>query len=92
MKNRKFNFKSKSPTPPAISGEDAIFLDLCHLNLIDAAKFAVSYSTHILLKNPHKKLYLTIKDEQTKKLIEPLKLKNTVLSIKKEELRYGKYN
>ncbi len=92
MRNKKINFKSINFANPAKRREDAICLDLCHLNLIDAAKFAVSYSTHILLKSPGKKIYLTIKDEQTKKLIEPLKLKNTALIVKKEVVEYGKCN
>lgn len=92
MRNKKISFKSTNFASPRTGGEDTICLDLCHLNLIDAAKFAISYSTHIFLKDKDKKIYLTLKDEQTKKLIEPLKLRNTVLAVKKEALEYGKYN
>ncbi len=66
------------------SQEQKTIIDISNLNLIDATKTAIICSTHLFTKYPDKKICWSVKDEETKKTISNLMLKNMELEIKKD--------
>ena len=64
------------------TNEQKAVIDISNLNLIDALKTAISFSTKSFVKFPEKKICWSVKDEETKKAISRLMLKNMELKIK----------
>lgn len=62
-------------------------IDLSKYNIIDALKKVSEYSLSNFLEYDNKVIRIELKDEETKKLVSNLKLKNTILSVKHRELR-----
>ncbi len=65
--------------------EEKTFIDISDMNLFEAAKTAVLYSTKLFIKYPDKKICWSVKDEETKKLISSLMLKNMEFEIKEKQ-------
>lgn len=63
------------------------FIDLSPYNIIDAIKKAAEFSTTNFLEYDDRVIEIHLKDEETKKIISNLKLKNTILKVKRKELR-----
>lgn len=57
-------------------------IDISMMNLIDAMRTAVLWSVNLFTKYPDKKICWAVKDEETKKAISRLMLKNMELKIK----------
>lgn len=64
--------------------EDKYIIDISHMNLINATKTAIFCSTYCFIKNFKKKLCWVVGDEEIKKAISILRLKNVEQQIKKE--------
>ncbi len=62
--------------------EQKAVVDISNLNLLDAARTAILCSTKFFSKYPERKICWSVKDEETKKLISALMLKNMELEIK----------
>ncbi len=56
--------------------------DISLLNLIDASRTSILCSTHHFAKYPEGRIYWILKDEQTRSLIMPMRLKNMELRVK----------
>ncbi len=56
--------------------------DISRLNLLDAARTAVKYSTELYIKHPEKKINWLVKDAETKKMILNLALHNMNVKVK----------
>lgn len=63
------------------------FIDLSGYNLIEGMKKAIYYSTYNFLEYDNRIIRIKLKDEETRKIVSNLKLKNTILEIKQKELR-----
>ncbi|MBE7705848.1 MAG: hypothetical protein E7Z91_01195 [Cyanobacteria bacterium SIG30] len=59
-----------------------VCLDLSTLNFVEAIKIAVDVSTNCFLKNDNSKIFIQLKDDTTRTMLLPFKLKNTILEIK----------
>ena len=57
-------------------------VDISHMNLFEATKIAIMCSTYCFLNNFEKKICWLVKDEQTKKAISVLRLRNMEQEIK----------
>lgn len=66
-------------------------IDISNLNLINASRIALLSSVNIFTKYPNKKICWIIKDEETKKNISILKLKNMQLKVKEQILENKVY-
>ena len=75
------NFKRKEK--PVLKEE---IIDLTRYNIIDGIKKAIFYSTSNFLDYDNRVIRIVLKDEETKKIISKLKLKNTILDVKRKEL------
>ena len=64
------------------TNEQKAVIDISNLNLIDALKTAILFSTKSFIKYPEKKICWSVKDEETKKIISNLMLKNMELEVK----------
>ncbi len=62
-------------------------VDISDLNLIDASRCAILCSTKLFAQYPNKKIFWSIRDEQTKKMISNLRLQNMELEIKENTLK-----
>lgn len=62
--------------------------DISLLNLIDASKTALLCSTYHFSKFPEGRIYWDLRDEQTVKLIAPMKLKNMELRVKEKPSKF----
>ena len=58
------------------------FVDISHLNLINAVKIAILCSTYCFIKNFKKKICWIVKDEETLRAISILRLRNIEQIIK----------
>ena len=56
--------------------------DISLLNLIDASRTSILCSTHHFAKYPEGRIHWILKDEQTRKLIMPMRLKNMEWRVK----------
>lgn len=63
---------------------EKVDIDISNLNLIEASHVAVLCSVNIFTKYPNKKICWIIKDEETKKNISSLKLRNMLLKVKEQ--------
>lgn len=85
--NLDFNFKSSEDIENKIgkfictNDCEQMYIDLSTYNLFDAIKIATICSTKHFLKYRKGKIFLNLKDETTKNIISPLKLRNMVLKI-----------
>lgn len=71
---------------PYIILEDKYLIDISAFNLINATKYAILCSTYCFINNFKKTLCWIVADEETKRAISILRLKNTEQAvIKKEE-------
>ena len=61
---------------------DKYVIDISNMNIINATKTAVFCSTYCFIKNFKKKLCWLVKDEETKRAISILRLKNVEQQIK----------
>jgi len=61
---------------------DRYIIDISNMNLINATKTAIFASTFCFLKNFKKKLCWLVKDEETKRAISILRLRNVEQQIK----------
>ncbi|MBR3605427.1 MAG: hypothetical protein IKL52_05320 [Candidatus Gastranaerophilales bacterium] len=61
---------------------DKYIIDISSMNLINATKTAIFASTFCFIKNFKKKLCWLVKDEETKRAISVLRLKNVEQQIK----------
>lgn len=61
---------------------DKCVIDISDMNLISATKTAIFCSTYCFIKNFKKKLCWLVKDEETKRAISILRLKNVEQKIK----------
>ena len=61
---------------------DRYIVDISNMNLITATKTAIFASTFCFIKNFKKKLCWLVKDEETKRAISVLRLKNVEQQIK----------
>lgn len=68
------NFLKKTP-------REVAQVDISDLNLIDASKTALLCSVRFFAKYPDKKIRWSVKDEETRKTISNLKLRNMELEI-----------
>jgi hypothetical protein len=59
--------------------------DISPLNLVDAAKTALTCSTLHFAKYPRGKIFWEVADEQTKQTISAMQLKNMQLTVKRED-------
>ena len=75
------NFKRKE----SLTSEEII--DLSRYNIIDGIKKAIFYSTSNFLDYDNRVIRIILKDEEAKKIVSKLKLKNTILDVKHKELR-----
>lgn len=68
--------------------------DLTKLNLIDASKITLLFSSELMHKNTKSRLSCLLKDKETLNIIKPRKLKNTFLSVTLNEnkVRDFEYN
>ena len=57
-------------------------VDISTMNLIDATRIAILCSVNFFTKYPERKICWAVKDEETKKAISRLMLKNMELEIK----------
>ncbi len=57
-------------------------IDISNMNIFDALRTAITYSTKLFNRNPEQKICWSVKDEETKKMISSLKLRNMELKIK----------
>ena len=64
--------------------KDKYIIDISAMNLISATKTAIFCSTFYFIKNFQKKLCWLVKDEETKRAISILRLKNVEQIVKKE--------
>ena len=64
------------------SSKEKINVDISNLNLIDASRMALLSSARFFAKYPDKKICWSVKDEETKRTISNLMLKNMELEIK----------
>ena len=64
--------------------EDKYVVDISAMNLISATKTAIFCSTFCFIKNFQKKLCWLVKDEETKRAISILRLKNVEQLVKEE--------
>lgn len=64
--------------------QDRYLIDISDMNLISATKTAIFCSTFCFLKNFKKKLCWLVKDEETKRAISVLRLKNVEEQIKEQ--------
>lgn len=62
--------------------DDKYLIDISSMNLINATKTAIFCSTFCFIKNFSKKLCWLVKDEETKRAISILRLKNVEQQIK----------
>ncbi len=63
-----------------------VSIDISNLNLIDACKVALICSTKFFTKYPNKKISWSVKDEETKRNISNLMLRNMELKIKGQKM------
>lgn len=63
---------------------DKYIIDISNMNLINATKTAIFASTFCFIKNFKKKLCWLVKDEETKRAISILRLKNVEQEIKEK--------
>ena len=61
---------------------DKYIIDISDMNIISATKTAIFCSTYCFIKNFKKKLCWLVKDEETKRAISILRLKNVEQQIK----------
>lgn len=61
--------------------QEKIEIDISNLNLIDASRIAVSYSTDIFIKYPQARIKWVVKDVETKRNILPMMLLNSEVGI-----------
>ncbi len=61
---------------------DKYVIDISNMNIINATKTAIFCSTYCFIKNFKKKLCWLVKDEETKRAISILRLKNVEQQIK----------
>ncbi|MBQ4647318.1 MAG: hypothetical protein IJB79_08215 [Candidatus Gastranaerophilales bacterium] len=64
--------------------EDKYIIDISSMNLINATKTAIFCSTFCFIKNFKKRLCWLVKDEETKRAISILRLKNVEQQIKEQ--------
>ena len=64
--------------------EDKYLIDISDMNLISATKTAIFCSTFCFIKNFKKRLCWLVKDEETKRAISILRLKNVEQQIKEQ--------
>ena len=64
--------------------EDKYIIDISDMNLISATKTAIFCSTFCFIKNFKKRLCWLVKDEETKRAISILRLKNVEQQIKEQ--------
>ena len=63
---------------------DKYVIDISNMNIINATKTAIFCSTYCFIKNFKKKLCWLVKDEETKRAISILRLKNVEQQIKNQ--------
>lgn len=64
---------------------DKYVIDISSMNLINATKIAILASTYCFLNNFAKKLCWLVQDEEIKRAISILRLKNTLAQVEKQE-------
>ena len=64
--------------------EDRYLIDISDMNLISATKTAIFCSTFCFIKNFKKRLCWLVKDEETKRAISILRLRNVEQQIKEQ--------
>lgn len=64
--------------------EDRYIIDISDMNLINATKTAIFCSTFCFIKNFKKRLCWLVKDEETKRAISILRLRNVEQQIKEQ--------
>ena len=69
--------ESASLKLPYKTMQDKYVIDISSLNLIDATKYAILCSTYCFIKNFKKKICWLVADEEIKRAISILRLKNT---------------
>ena len=67
-------------------------VDISDLNLIDPSRTALLWSVRFFAKYPDKKIRWSVKDEETKKTISNLMLKNMELEIKEHAAQNKVYS
>lgn len=67
-----------------IEKQDKCLIDISAMNLINATKTAIFCSTFCFIKNFKKKLCWLVKDEETKRAISILRLKNVEQLVKEQ--------
>ena len=75
LESSSLKFKYKDET-------DRYVIDISNMNLINATKTAIFCSTYCFIKNFKKKLCWLVKDEETKRAISVLRLRNVEQQIK----------
>ncbi len=63
---------------------DKYIIDISNMNIINATKTAIFCSTYCFIKNFKKKLCWLVKDEETKRAISILRLKNVEQQVKNQ--------
>ena len=63
---------------------DKYIIDISNMNIINATKTAIFCSTYCFIKNFKKKLCWLVKDEETKRAISILRLKNVEQKVKNQ--------
>ena len=66
--------------------KDKYVIDISHMNLINATKTAIFCSTYCFIKNFPKKLCWQVADEEIKRAISVLRLKNVEQEIKQNTI------
>ncbi|MBQ8847372.1 MAG: hypothetical protein IJ003_00330 [Candidatus Gastranaerophilales bacterium] len=64
--------------------DDKYIVDISEFNLIKATKLAILCSTYCFIKDFKKKICWIVKDEETKRAISILRLKNTQQFVKEQ--------
>ena len=64
--------------------DDKYIVDISEFNLIKATKLAILCSTYCFIKDFKKKICWIVKDEETKRAISILRLKNTQQLVKEQ--------
>ena len=67
--------------------KDKCIVDISSLNLFEATKIAILTSTYCFINNFEKKLCWIVKDEQTRKAISLLRLRNMEQKIKSPKIK-----
>ena len=67
-----------------IDDKDRYIIDISKMNLLNATKVAILCSTYCFIKDFKKKICWIVKDEETKRAISILRLKNTQQFVKEQ--------